>query len=353
MIPDLQMNQWWQYIICLILLAVGVFCLIKGSDIMVSGASSIAKKFKIPGIIIGLTVVAFGTSCPELAVSVSDSINCLIKGGNAEVAIGNVVGSNICNILIVLGCSALFTPIIINKGVLKIDFPIMIGVTLLCVIFCLTAPSNPPYEILRWEGAILVVGIIAYVTYIVLATKKAHKNKDNEIEEIKRGDDSITEYSTTKSILFTVLGLILIIAGGEATVYGAKNIAIGVGTSTGADVDLVSSVVGLTIVAVGTSLPELVTSIVAAKKGQNDMALGNVIGSNIFNILFVLGLSAVVNPLVSGGQLLVDVLVMLGVTILVFILSLRGKLTRSVGIVFILLYITYVSYLVCRTCGVF
>lgn len=343
MIPDLQMNSWWQYVVCVLLFIVGVTFLVKGSDVMVLGASSIAKKFKISPLIIGLTVVAFGTSLPELAVSVSDSINALIKGGNAEIAIGNAVGSNICNIFIVLGVCAIFTPILINKKILKLEIPILLLVSGLFILFALCFPFQP-YTVLRWEGAIFVVLIVAYVTFLVFRAKH-----DKKSLEMSRESDTIKEYSTPRSIVYTIVGLIVVFVGGEATVYGAKNVAIGIGNASGANPDLVASLVGLTVVAVGTSLPELVTSAIASKKGQNDMALGNVIGSNIFNILFIIGISSIVCPLVSGNQLPVDLIVMIGAAVVLTIFALIGKINRWAGVLFIAMYAGYLSYLIVRT----
>ena len=344
MIPDFTMTEWWQYLVCALLFIAGVIFLVKGSDVLVVGSSSIAKKFKISPMIIGLTVVAFGTSCPELAVSVSDSINCLINGNNAEIAIGNVVGSNICNILIVLGASAIFTTIFIDKKTLKLDIPILLGVTILCVIFGLFFSATNQYQIMRWEGIVFVVLIIAYVTFLVLRAKK-----DKKQIELSRQDNSIKEYSTLKSILLTILGLACVVIGGEATVYGAKNVAIGIGKASGADINLLTSLVGLTVVAIGTSLPELVTSVVASKKGQNDLALGNVIGSNIFNILFILGMASVISPLNSGGQLPIDLYVMLGAVVVLTIVAFYGKINRYIGIGFLALYGGYLTYLIIRT----
>lgn len=343
MIPDLNMTAWWSWIVCIALLAVGIFFLVKCSDLFVDASSSIAKRFHISEMIIGLTIVAFGTSCPELAVSVSDSITCLINGGNANVAIGNVVGSNICNILIVLGFSAVFTPIVIKKTVCKKEYPILLFVTALLVVFGLCFNFNGMYAILRWEGIVFVLLIVAYVIYLVLDAKRMMK------EGIEVEAEEITLMPTWKSILFVFLGLIGIAVGGEAVVYGAKNIAVGVGDLAHLNHDLVESLVGLTIVAVGTSLPELVTSIVAAKKGQNDMALGNVIGSNIFNILFVLGMSAVITPLTVGDQIIVDLSVMMVSTLFVFGLCFLGKINRKWGAVLIGCYAGYLIYLICRT----
>lgn len=346
MIPDVPMTEWWSWLVCVLALAVGVIMLWKCSDVFVDGAAVIAKKLKISTMIIGLTVVAFGTSCPELAVSVSDSITCLLQGGNANVAIGNVVGSNICNILIVLGVSAIFTPIVVKKQMLTKELPIMLGATALCVLFVLVwGISDGSYAILRWEGIILVVGIIGYVAYLVISSRRQQKlgivTEENETE--------IKDMKTGKAVLCTVLGLIGVIIGGEAVVYGAKNIAVGIGDAAHLDHDLVESLVGLTIVAIGTSLPELIVSCRAAMHGQNDMALGNVVGSNIFNILFVLGLSATVNPLVVGPQIWVDLVVMAAAALLLFGLSFTGKIRKSFGWMFVVLYGGYLTYLICRT----
>ncbi len=350
MIPEFYEN-WHiapKLIILLVFMVVGVFFLVKFCDLFVGAASSIAKKLKIAPMIIGLTVVAMGTSCPELAVSVSDSIGCLINGGYANVAIGNVVGSNICNILLVLGLSVIFTPIIIKKSTLKKEMPFLMGVSLLLVIFGIffgvgTVTGN--YAILRWEGIIFVVLMIGYLVFLVIDAKR-HPVEDENQEEIK-------DMKMWKAILFVVLGAIGIAAGGEFVVFGAKGLAVTGATAMGINHDLAESLVGLTIVAVGTSLPELVTSTVAAKKGQNDIALGNVIGSNIFNILFVLGIAATVNPLTTGNEIVVDLIVMMSITTLLFALAFTGKLGRKTGILFIAIYVLYLTYLILRTVGVF
>ena len=349
MIPEFY-SSWHiapKLLILIVFMVVGVFFLVKFCDLFVGASSSIAKKLHIAPMIIGLTVVAMGTSCPELAVSVSDSIACLAAGeGNANVAIGNVVGSNICNILLVLGLSIMFTPIIIKPQSLKKEFPFLIGVSLLLVIFGIffgvgSAIGN--YAILRWEGIIFVVLMVAYITYLVIDAKK-HPTEDNG-EEIK-------DMKMWKAILFDVIGALGIACGGEFVVFGAKGIAVTGATAMGINHDLAESLVGLTIVAVGTSLPELVTSVVAAKKGENDIALGNVIGSNIFNILFVLGISATVNPLTTGNEIVVDLIVMMVVTLLLFGFALTKKLNKKMGIIFIGIYVLYLTYLILRTVGV-
>ena len=325
-------------------LALGVFCLVKFCDMFVDSSSAIAKKLKISPLIIGLTIVAMGTSLPELAVSVSDSISAIHDGANANVAIGNVVGSNICNILLVLGFSVVFTPIIVKKSICKREIPILLGVTALTVLFvCLFGMNSATgdFAVTRWEGIILVVLIIAYIVYLVIMAKR-HPEELDEADEVK-------DMAWWKAILFVVLGAAGIILGGQFVVFGAKGLALQGASALNVDKDLAESLVGLTIVAVGTSLPELVTSTIAAKKGQNELALGNVIGSNIFNMLFVLGISATVNPLTTGNQVLVDVFFMLAVTVLLFVFCLRGKLRKAHGFVLLGLYVLYLVYLVLRT----
>ena len=349
LIPEFYTN-WHiapKLLILVAFMVVGVVFLVKFCDLFVGSASAIAKKLHIAPMIIGLTVVAMGTSCPELAVSVSDSISCLINGGNANVALGNVVGSNICNILLVLGLSIVFTPIIIKKGLLKREFPFLIGISLLFVIFGIffgigTATGN--YAILRWEGIIFIVLMIAYIVYLVVDAIK-HPTEDENQEEIK-------DMKMWKAIIFVILGAVGIACGGEFVVFGAKGLAMTGADAIHVDHDLAESLVGLTIVAVGTSLPELVTSVVAAKKGENDIALGNVIGSNIFNILFVIGISATVNPLVSGEQIVIDLIVMMSITLLLFGFALTKKLNRPMGFVFLALYVGYLTYLILRTLGI-
>ena len=236
---------------------------------------------------------------------------------------------------------------IIKKGLLKREFPFLIGVSLLFVIFGIffgigTATGN--YAILRWEGIIFIVLMIAYIVYLVVDAIK-HPTEDENQEEIK-------DMKMWKAILFVILGAVGIALGGEFVVFGAKGLAITGATSIGINQDLAESLVGLTIVAVGTSLPELVTSAVAAKKGENDIALGNVVGSNIFNILFVIGISATVNPLTTDGQIVIDLLFMFGVTVLLFVLALKKKIGKKEGIIFLILYVLYLTYLILRTLGV-
>ena len=335
-------------VILVALFALGVFFLVRFSDIFVDAACAVANKLKVSPLIIGLTVVAFGTSCPELAVSVSDSVSTLIEGGNANVAIGNVVGSNICNLLVVLGCSAIFTPILVQKPIIRKQYPVMIGVTVLLVLFGLffgIGSTTGNYAITRAEGVVLLLCGIAYVAFLVLDAKR-HPEEQEDPELLS---DKVRNMSTGRAILFIFVGLVGIVLGGEAVVFSAKNLAYEIGDAAQLNHDLVESLVGLTIVAVGTSLPELVTSVIAAKKKQNEIALGNVIGSNVFNALYVLGFAGIVNPLTTGNQIVVDLFVMLGATLLVYLIALRGKIRRWHGALLLLCYAGYLAYLIART----
>lgn len=333
-------------------LIVGTICLVKFCDIFVDSASTIAKKLHISELIIGLTVVAIGTSCPELAVSVSDSISSLLENSNANVAIGNVIGSNICNLLLVLGFSAVFTPIVVKKSVCKREYPFLLIISALLVLFVIlfgtgsSITSN--YAILRWEAIILVVLMFVYIWFLIHNAKK-HPDEQLNTEEEKLTEEKEKDMKLWKAIILVIVGAAGIVFGGEAVVFGAKGLALQVSDATHLDHDLAESLVGLTIVAVGTSLPELVTSVVAAKKGQNELALGNVIGSNIFNILFVLGIAGTVNPLTTGSQVIIDAIVMMAATIVVFIFALTGKIKRSGGIALLCMYGAYLAYLIVRT----
>ena len=334
----------WQLALYVVGLALGVYCLVQFCNFFVDSSSAIAKKMKISPLIIGLTIVAMGTSLPELAVSVSDSITAM-HGGSADVAIGNVIGSNICNILLVLGFSVVFTPIVVKKSVCKREMPILLGVTAITVIFvCLfnRVAAIGDFEITRWEGIILVVLIIAYITYLVVMAKR-HPEELDPADEIK-------DMPWWKAIVLLIVGAVGIILGGQFVVFGAKGLSLQGSVALGLEKSLADKLVGLTVVAVGTSLPELVTSTIAAKKGQNEIALGNVIGSNIFNCLFVLGIAATVNPLTTEGHvLLVDVLVMLAITVMLFVFALSGKLNKKHGFILLGCYVGYVIYLILRT----
>ena len=253
----------------ILLLLVGFVLLIKGADFFVDCSSSIAKLLKIPSVVIGLTIVAMGTSAPEAAVSVSAGIQ-----GSNEIAISNVVGSNIFNMLVVVGACALIKPFTLDKTILKRDFPVNIAASVLLLVFAFIGSALGVID-----GIVMLVLMIAYITWLVIA---AMKNREESSEEIKT-------LSPVVSVIFIIGGIAAIIFGGNLVVENAKAIASAMGLS--------ETFIGLTIVAVGTSLPELVTSIVASRIGENGLALGNVVGSNIFNLLFILGISSSITPI--------------------------------------------------------
>ena len=319
----------------IILLVAGFVALVKGADLFVDGSSSIAAIFKVPSVIIGLTIVALGTSAPELAVSTSAAL----KGSN-EIALSNVVGSNIFNLLMVLGVCAVIKPLPITKVIKKRDFPLSIVVTAALfgvlalqmigkVDFGAVKMSDNVSEVSRIIGISLVVLFIIYIIILIIS---AIKNKTE-------GEPTKT-MSPLKSILFIIIGLALIIAGGQFVVNSAKFIAAAFGMS--------ETLIGLTVVAFGTSLPELVTSIVASRKGENELAVGNVVGSNIFNMMFILGLSAALHPITVNFACMTDFAILIVATIMVFIFALKNKINRVEGIVMILLYIASVVFAAVR-----
>lgn len=326
---SLNLNIWLKLIVLIVFIVGGMVLLIKGADGFVSGASGVAKKLKIPAIIIGLTIVSIGTSLPEASVSLSSVLN-----GSSDISIGNIVGSNMFNLLVVLGFSLVFVPIILNRKVVIKDFLIMIISTLLLLIFAFVNIGGGNQTLSRIECGILFVLFIAYIVWSVI---DARKNKTEE----EKADETNKVNSMPKNILFLVLGLLGIVIGGDLVVFGAQNFAIQVGMS--------EVLVGLTIVAVGTSLPELVTSIIAAKKGEKDIALGNVIGSSTFNILFIIGLTGLVSPLAVSAKAMIDIIIVSVVFIAFFVYSLiKNKLPKYLGYIMIVMYIIYLTYIILR-----
>ncbi len=337
-------DLWLKMIIYVVSFAVGVICLVKFCDIFVDCASIIAKKLKIPSMVIGLTIVAMGTSLPELSVSLGDALDKAGAGEYASIAIGNVVGSNICNILLVLALSVLVTPIFTKKSVIKRENPILVGVTVLLAIFiCFFNDKGVIGQpvITRWEGIILLVCFVAYLVNMFLQAKR-HPEEMDEVQIQK-------DMPWAKAIILCIVGCAGIILGGQFVNFGAENLAIDGAVALGLNEKLATSLVAYTIVAVGTSLPELVTSVMAAKKGENDIALGNVIGSNIFNALFILGISATVTPLSELNIAVVDAVIMLLVAVGLLLISLKGKLTRKNAIVMLCCYGAYATFMILRT----
>lgn len=319
----------------ILFLAVGFATLIKGADFFVDGSSSLARTFNVPGVIIGLTIVAMGTSAPELAVSTSAAI----KGSN-EIALSNVTGSNIFNLLAVLGICALIKPIPIDRAILKRDFPLSIivsisvfsavGIGLFSGIdFNETNMLDNVGEISRPFSIALLVVFVAYIVFLIINARKK-----------KETDDSIKAMPVWKSVLFILIGLVCIIAGGQFVVNGAKEIAAAFGMS--------ETLVGLTIVAIGTSLPELVTSIVASRKGENGLAVGNVVGSNLFNILFILGVSGSIHPIAVNLASVIDLGILIVVSVITLLFSMTKKISRIEGAVMLIMYAATVVFAVVR-----
>ncbi len=320
-------------ILTYILFIVGFVILIKSADLLVEGAVSLAKRFAIPELVIGLTIVSLGTSMPELIVNVLASIN-----GSSELAIGNIFGSNIANILLILGVSAIVAPIPIKKSIYFTEIPISLVATFM-VGFLANANLfglSTGLEISQLDGAMLLLFFGLFMTYIFVVSKD--KDQAQNFEE--SGEGMLT---LVRSSLYIGIGVFGLFLGGKWIVDGAIEIALTFGLS--------ESFIGLTIIAVGTSLPELVTSVVAAKKGRADMAIGNVIGSNIFNIFWILGISAIIKPLPFNELNNDDILMLiLSNTVLIFAV-INGKkpsISRFEGVVFVVVYFSYLTYLVMR-----
>ena len=332
--------------LAIIFLLVGFVLLIKGADWFVEGASGVAAKLKIPPLVIGLTVVACGTSAPELAVSLSSAIK-----GDVGIAVGNVLGSNIVNIFLILGLSALFAALPVQKSSLKIDFPVLIGSSALVVLL-----GAFDHEIGRIEGIVCVLLWLAYTAVLVwLALRQRKKEAGmcalNEVREQPKPPKKQPEKKGFKGwyekmcahtwflVLITLVGLGIVVGGSQLAVDGATAIA--------QKLKIDSRIIGLTVVAIGTSLPELVTSVTAARKGEADIAVGNIVGSNIFNVLAVAGLSAAITPLPFASSFTIDGLIALGAAAILTVLCLlRGnKIRRWGGIALLCCFAAYYVYL--------
>ena len=308
-------------ILTVILLLVGFVFLIKGADLFVEGASDLATKLKIPAIIIGLTIVALGTSAPEAAVSVSSALT----GSNA-IAISNVIGSNIFNLLAVIGLTAIMYKIDITKESLKQDFPILLGSSLLLLLFIYTGS-----QISRIEGIILLILLIAYISFMIYKSRKQSSNMPV----------GTTHLTPTRIGIYIIIGIIGIVIGGDLVVESAKDIAISIGMS--------ETLVGLTIVSIGTSLPELITSVTAAYNKKTDIAIGNAVGSNLFNIMFILGLTDTISPITTTNIMFIDAVIMIIFTVITFILAYdKNDFNRKDGIILVSLFIIYMIYIIIR-----
>ncbi len=307
----------FKIILQFLLLVVGFVMLVKGADWFVEGTGGIARKLGIPQLVVGLTIVAMGTSAPEAAVSVASALK-----GNADISVGNVLGSNIMNVLVILGITAVIISITIEQSTVKCELPFMIFISVVFVIMGYTGG-----QITRTEGIVLWILFIAYLAYLFWSAK----SKKEESEEVEK--------STWLLIVLAIIGGAIVVWGSDVTVDAAVNIAKAFGVS--------ERFIGLTIVALGTSLPELVTSVTAAKRGNAGLAVGNIVGSNIFNILFVIGTSALIVPIHYGKAFLIDGCFAIGAAVLLWIAVARRKeLVRGWGIVLLLGYVGYFIYLV-------
>jgi len=310
-----------EIILQFVLLVIGFVLLMKGADWFVDGASKIADKFGIPHIVIGLTIVAFGTSAPEAAVSIGAALK-----GSVGLAVSNVVGSNIMNVLLILGLSSVIYPLAVKKSTIQVDIPFVFAVSVLLLFFGVSDGM-----IGRIDGLIFLALIIGYVLYMIHFTKKSQTSDDSF--EPANADDKVW-----KLLLLIILGGVMIVAGSNVTVDAASSIA----TKFGMD----DWLIGLTIVAFGTSLPELVTSCIAAKKKETDIAVGNIVGSNLFNILFVLGTSAVITPIEYKSEFVFDSVVAALVMVVLWLLVFRKqRLSRMGGVIMLALYAAYFAHL--------
>lgn len=331
-----------------VLLIVGFVLLIKGADFFVDGSSAIARLFKVPTIVIGLTIVAFGTSLPEAAVSISASVS-----GENSIAISNVLGSNLFNLLVVLGASALILPVAAKSATIRTEIPLSIGATVLLggllLVNMATTPENgelgffkglfaegTTFTLSRIGGIILLVFFAAYLALQIMSTLRARRNGELDGEE-----DGGKKIPLWLALIYIVGGAVGIIFGGDLVVDNATIIAKSFGMS--------QTLIGLTIVAVGTSLPELVTSIVAAKKGESDIALGNVVGSNMFNIVFILGMSATLSPITVDVLSIIDTVVLTVISaISLWFTATKKKVSRVEGAIMLVMYIAYSAYIIMR-----
>ncbi len=323
-------------VLVVVLLIVGFALLIKGADYFVEGASSVAKRFHVPGIIIGLTVVAMGTSLPETAVSVTASLV-----GNNELAISNAVGSNIFNTMVVIGVCALLTPVAVQKSTIRRDIPFSAIVALLLGGLGMWGFLDSHAMILgHFDGAVLLVLFVVYIVALVMITLKAVK-RGEKVEVEGGSDEDIRLLSVPVSLICIIGGGAAIAIGGDLTVDCASRIASDLGMS--------QTLIGLTIVSIGTSLPELVTSIIAARKNEVDMALGNAIGSNIFNFLMVLGIASAISPIAVIPANLIDIAVLLVCTLVVWLFAATKKTVGRVeGGIMLVIYIAYFIYIFIR-----
>lgn len=311
----------------IIMIVVGFVLLVKGADILVDGASNIAKKLHIPEIIVGLTIVSIGTSMPELFVSVTSSIE-----GHADMSIGNIIGSNVCNLMLILGLSAVISSIKFQKQTKRIEIPMCLGITLLFTLFC-----NTNNKIDRLESIVLLILFVSFIMYTIFIALKNKSINDSKVEK------EIQKISIVKNVIYLILGIVGLKFGGDFVVDNSVIIANNLHIS--------EKVIGLTILAIGTSLPELVTSVTASIKGNSDIAVGNIIGSNIFNILLIIGVSSFINPIAYNPTYNIQLIILILGTVLLSVFSIippKNEVSRSNGIIYLIMYVIYMIILFIR-----
>ena len=323
-------------LISIVSLIVGLIITVWSADRFVDGASGIAKHFKMPPMLIGMVIIGFGTSAPEIAVSVQAAID-----GNSGIALGNAIGSNITNIALVLGVTAIIAPIVVSSSILKKEGPMMLVAMLLALFLMLDGSMS------ALDGVVLLVAFALTMSWSIFQGLK--KKKDNFTNEIE-SEIASKKLSVKSSVIWLVVGIVLLIVGSKIFVYGAQNIALSLGIS--------DMIVGLTVVAVGTSLPELASSIMAARKGEHELALGNVLGSNLFNILIVVGIAVVICPMTIPAEVISrDMFTMIALSVALLILCLpfskkEGTINRLEGVLLLLVFILYTTWLVLNTLGI-
>ena len=314
----------------ILLIALGFVLLVKGADFLVDGASGVAKRFHIPEIIIGLTIVSIGTSMPELFVSITSAID-----GYSDMAIGNVIGSNLCNLLLILGISAAINPIIFKKETKLIEIPICLGVSIVFLIL-----ANIGNSISRIDAIILIALFIGFICYTIMMAKKGEDFDEISEEEKQRSADEGKKRKIIVNIIYIIVGIIALKIGGDLVVEHSEKIAKMFNVS--------DKIIGLTIVAIGTSLPELVTSVTAALKKNSDIAIGNIIGSNIFNMLLIIGAAAVISPMNYNTSYNLQMGILIVATIVLGIFPYtdrKDEMTISNGITYLMLYALYMAML--------
>lgn len=320
-------------LVAILLLIAGVGLLVLGAELLVRGASSLAGLFGISPLVIGLTIVAYGTSAPEMAVSIQSSL-----AGQSDIALGNVIGSNIFNVLVILGLSAIVSPLVVAQQLIRMDVPIMIGISGLLLLFALDGKLQPS------DGLVLLIGGIAYTLFLLYQSRRETNAEVQAEYDQEYGHKSTAKWTWLIDIVLMLVGLVTLVLGSRLFVSGAVDIAQNFGVS--------QLVIGLTIVAAGTSLPELATSVVATLRGERDIAVGNVVGSNIFNILTVLGVTAMVSGsgiVIPSSVLNFDLPVMVAVAVACIPIFATGSvISRWEGFIFVGYYVAYATYLILR-----